>query len=206
MNDSTECDPAASTDTQIRSHVEVGDLNGAASLFLESYGGEILGFLHLCLRDETEAAEVYSAFTEDFWRGLPGFQWKTSIRSWGYTLARNAACRSRRPARRKTVPLTHPSQILENPDREHSITPRHVRTEVKERMRQLRAHLPVDDQALLVLRIDKGLSWNELAAVFSGEGDRLSIDETKRWAVRLRQRFVSVKARLRSLAEAEGIV
>ncbi|MFW5740517.1 MAG: hypothetical protein ACOC1F_09140 [Myxococcota bacterium] len=43
-----------------------------------------------------------------------------------------------------------------------------MKTEVKDRMRQLRAQLPVDDQSLLVLRVDKGLSWNETG--FSSPG------------------------------------
>ena len=85
-------------------------------------------------------------------------------------------------------------------------TPKYLQTEVKNRMRELRAQLPVDDQSLLVLRIDKGLSWNELASIFSSQGEALSDTNRRRWATRLRQRFVSVKARLRALAEAEGLI
>jgi RNA polymerase sigma-70 factor (ECF subfamily) len=77
---------------------------------------------------------------------------------------------------------------------------------VKKRMRALRDRMPVDDQTLLVLRIDKGLSWNELAAIFSGEGEALEHEELVRWAARLRQRFTTVKQRLRALAVQEGII
>ena len=73
-------------------------------------------------------------------------------------------------------------------------------------MRALRLQLPVDDQTLLVLRIDKGLSWNELAAIFSGEGDTMGEAEMIRWAARLRQRFVTIKRRLRTLAQEEGLI
>jgi RNA polymerase sigma-70 factor (ECF subfamily) len=73
-------------------------------------------------------------------------------------------------------------------------------------MRALRNQLPADDQALLVLRIDKGLSWNELAAVFSGQGDALEEAELLRWAVRLRQRFAAIKRKLRGQAEEEGLL
>lgn len=201
--ESTCTDPRESG---IRRLVDEGDLEAAASLFMETYGGEILGFLHLWLRNQIEAQEVFSEFTEDFWRGLPSFLWKTSIRSWGYTLARNAACRSRRASRRRSVPLTHPSRMLEPANRAHTRTPQYLRTEVKHRMRELRAQLPIDDQSLLVLRIDKGLSWKELAVIYSGKGEMLSEADTKRWAARLRQRFVTIKEQLRELAEAEGLI
>jgi RNA polymerase sigma-70 factor (ECF subfamily) len=73
-------------------------------------------------------------------------------------------------------------------------------------VRELCIRLDADDQTLLVLRIDKGLSWNELASVFSRQGEALSDADRKRWAARLRQRFASVKMRLRALAESEGLI
>jgi RNA polymerase sigma-70 factor (ECF subfamily) len=73
-------------------------------------------------------------------------------------------------------------------------------------MRALRNQLPVDDQTLLVLRIDKGLSWNEIAVIVSGEGDGMQQAEMARWAGRLRQRFASIKRRLRRMAEEEGLI
>jgi RNA polymerase sigma-70 factor (ECF subfamily) len=197
---------AGAQEAELRTLVESGDLQGAASRFLEQYGGEILAFLTVRLRDAPAASEVFSEFTEDFWRGLAGFRWRTTLRSWGYTLARNAANRSQCSRRRRDVLLAHPTGTPDCVQERRSSTAPHLRTEIKKRMRALRDRLPVDDQTLLVLRIDKGLSWNELAAIFSGEGDALEQAEVGRWAARLRQRFATVKQRLRALAEQEGLI
>ena len=57
---------------------------------------------------------MFSEFAEDFWRGLEGFRWRTSLRSWGYTLARNAANRYQRSRRRREARLVRPDRT---PDR-----------------------------------------------------------------------------------------
>jgi len=53
---------------------------------------------------------------------------------------------------------------------------------------------------LLVLRVDKGLAWNDLARVMYAEDGPLLDDEgLKREAARLRKRFQHVKERLLEL-------
>lgn len=193
-------------DQELRALVESGDLEGAATRFMERYGGDILAFLVVRLKNQSAASDVFSEFTEDFWRGLEKFQWRTTLRSWGYTLARNAANRFQRSRHRRESRLVHPSRIRDHAHNRRSSTAPYLRTEVKKRMRALRVRLPVEDQTLLVLRIDKGLSWNELAVIFSGEGDGMEEAEMRRWAGRLRQRFATVKRRLRTLAQEEGIL
>ena len=193
-------------DAEFRTLVESGDLQAATTRFMERYGGDILAFLVVQFRDQSDASEVFSQFTEDFWRGLKGFQWRTTLRSWGYTLACNAANRYRRSQRRREAQLVHPHRTPDCPQERRSSTAPYIRTEVKKRMRALRMQLPVDDQTLLLLRIDKGLSWNELAVVFSGQGDGMDDAETARWAARLRQRFATIKARLKAMAQREGLL
>ncbi len=197
---------AAAGEAELRKLVESGDLQAAASRFIEQHGGEILAFFVVRLRDESAASEVFSQFTEDFWRGLGGFRWRTTLRSWGYTLARNAANRFQSSRRRRETRLAHPDGTPDGIQERRSSTAPYLRTEIKKRMRALREQLPVDDQTLLILRIDKGLSWNELAAIFSGEGEALGQAEVIRWAARLRQRFASIKRQLRALAEKEGLI
>ena len=70
-----------------------GDLRAVATLALERYGPEILGVLAVQLRSTSDAADVFSLFAEDLWRGLPGFQWRCSLRAWAHRVARNAAVR-----------------------------------------------------------------------------------------------------------------
>jgi RNA polymerase sigma-70 factor (ECF subfamily) len=197
---------AGAGEDKLRELVEAGDLEGAAARFIEQYGGEILSFLAMRLRDHAASSEVFSAFTEDFWRGLKGFRWKTTLRSWAYTLARNAATRFQRSRRRRQAQLAHLPTTPERAQERRSSTAPYLRTEVKMRMRALREQLPADDQSLLVLRIDKGLSWKELAVIFSGAGDAMEEAEMLRWSARLRQRFAAIKRKLRALAQEEGLI
>lgn len=194
---------------RVREAFQAQDLDAAATVFIQQYGGEILAFLIGRLRGESDAAEVFSDFAEDFWRGLPGFQWRTSLRSWAYTLARNAANRyatapHRKPAR--NIPLSQKSRFTMEVERLRSATRRHLRTEVKSKMRELRERLSEEDQTLLILRVDRQLSWRELAGIMSGQGEGMDDAELDRWSARLRQRFQVIKERLRDLAKAEGLL
>ena len=64
-------------------------------------------------------------------------------------------------------------------------------------MRSLREHLDPDDQALLVLRVDKDLPWRDISLVFLGPES--SEAELVRQAALLRKRFERVKTKLRAL-------
>ena len=207
MNAVTEPDTTTDeTDAELRALFESGDLEGTATCFMERYGGDILAYLVVRLRDQSVASEAFSTFTEDFWRGLEGFRWRTSLRSWAYTLARNAASRTQRARSQREARLVRPFRTPDCEQERRASTAPYLRTEVKRRMRALRERLPADDQTLLVLRIDKGLSWNELAVIFSGQGDGMEETEMLRWASRLRQRFATIKRKLRALAREEGLI
>ncbi|MDD9943302.1 MAG: hypothetical protein OXU20_19845, partial [Myxococcales bacterium] len=82
-------------------------------------------------------------------------------------------------------------------------------TTIKNRVRVLRDQLDPDDRMLLVLRIDRAMAWRDLAQVMmgqvEGEGD-VDADAVDREAARLRKRFERVKADLKKLAKADGLV
>ena len=141
----------------------------------------------------------------DLWRGLPGFRWEASLRTWCYRLARHALARVRRdPARRRNQPL--PSQQLgELAAQIHSRTADHLRTAVKDRVRELRLRLSPEDQTILILRVDRDLAWRDIAAVLGDEGEALTEPELVRRAAMLRKRFERIKDELRALAKAEGL-
>ncbi len=196
-------------ESQIRAAFEAEDYDTAATLFIEHYGGEILSFLAGRLRSPSDASEVFSLFAEDFWCGLPNFQWRASIRSWAYTLARNAAYRYRHNPQQKHMHLTtissRKSKFAHAVTQLRAATKMHLRTEIKSQMRDLYKRLPEEDQSLLFLRIDKQMSWGEIALIMSGEGEDMQEADIKQWANRLRQRFHVVKQRLKELAKAEGL-
>ena len=80
-----------------------------------------------------------------------------------------------------------------------------VRSETRTALARLRDELPEEDRELLVLRIDRGLAWEELARVLLG-ADVVSDAALVRESARLRKRFQLVKERLRERARALGIL
>src|SRR5688500_14899074 len=70
-----------------------GDERRAATLALRAYGSEVLSFILVMVKDSDAAEDVFSMFCEDVWRGLPGFRWESSLRTWLYAVARRAALR-----------------------------------------------------------------------------------------------------------------
>jgi RNA polymerase sigma-70 factor (ECF subfamily) len=196
------------TDSNIRRAYDAGDLDLAATLALEAYGSEILSFLVARLRSMSEGQEAFSIFAEDLWRGLPAFGWRCAIRTWSYTLARNAANRlvavaQRRPDRNLAL-SQHPS-VSQAIGRARSATQIHQRTDVKDGVRALREQLEPDDQMLLLLRIDRDLSWRDAAIAMSGNAE-LDDDAIDRESVRLRKRFERIKTDLRRMAEQAGLL
>ena len=191
----------------IRDRHEAGDLDGATTLAIETYGAELYGFLHALAREDDTAAEAFSTFTEDLWKGLPRFRWESSLRTWAYALARNALHRVRRdPARRaaRNIPLSQAGAISGLAEAVRSATSPHLRTEVKDRFAQLREQLDPDDHALLILRVDRKMSWREIARAMPAEAG-VEVDLEKR-AATLRKRFERAKAMLRELAAQSGLL
>ena len=80
------------------------------------------------------------------------------------------------------------------------------RTDVKDRWGELRREIAPEDRALLVLRVDRDLAWDEIAEVMRGEGpDDASAGAMAREAARLRKRFGVLKDELRVRARAAGL-
>jgi len=197
---------ATDDEQELRRAWDAGDLRTVATLALERYGPEILGVLAVQLRSTTDAADAFSLFVEHFWRGLPGFQWRCSLRAWAHRVARNAGVRwatdgARSPERNLSM---EQGGVFELADQVRSSTLVHLRTEVKSEVRRLREALPHTDQMLLILRIDKAMEWHDIAAALAEQD--LDPDELKRETARLRKRFPLVTERLRELARARGLL
>jgi len=190
----------------IRALCEGGDWKKAATTAVEAYGGELLGFLAAVLRDEHAAGDVFSQLCEDLWRGLPGFGWRSSFRTWAYTLARNAAMRYLRAPERWRQQQVASDDLAQVAHQVRTETVRYLRSEVKDKVRQLRDSLDPDDQALLILRVDRGLPWDEVAEVMAEEDAPSTPAEKSRRAAALRKRFERVKEQLRQLAKEQGLL
>jgi DNA-directed RNA polymerase specialized sigma24 family protein len=193
----------------IRAAFDARDFQTAATRALEAFGREILSFLVARLRTASDAEEAFSMFAEDFWKGLPEFGFRCSVRGWMYTLARNAGNRyasSPQRKRSRNLSFAGSESLAVLIDRVRSETQVHKRTDVKDKVRALRERLESDDQMLLILHVDRGLPWRELAMVMDESGEQLHGETLDREATRLRKRFERIKAELKKLAKKEGLL
>jgi RNA polymerase sigma-70 factor (ECF subfamily) len=181
-----------------------GDLRGAAGAAVEGYGPEVLGFLVTTMRDEEDAREVFAQSCEDLWRGMERFEGRSSIRTWFYVVARHAAARFRRSPHRRAAraPLSEAEELAE---RVRTRTLPHLLTAVKDRFAALRDALDPEDQALLVLRVDRAMSFAEIAAVMSTDQEE-DDDARARMTARMRKRFQLLKEEIRERARQAGLL
>jgi RNA polymerase sigma-70 factor, ECF subfamily len=190
-------------EADIRALHEAGDVGAAARKSVEGYGPEVFSFLVNTLRDEDQASDVFADACEDLWRGLPKFEWRASLRTWFYTLARNAASRWRRSPHRRAgrhVELGEAAEIIHQV-RTRTLT--YLRGETRSKIDELRNELPPDDHQLLILRVSRQLAWQDIARVLGGAE---SENDVAREAARLRKRFQLVKEKLREKAQSAGLL
>jgi RNA polymerase sigma-70 factor (ECF subfamily) len=186
-------------DEEVLALRERGEIEAAATLAIRALGPEVLGYLTALVHDASEASEVFSQFAEDLWRGLAGFRGESSLRTWAYRLARHAALRQARdPFRRRGERLgTSRASALAGSIVASTV----VRDEWRaQQLARLRRQLAEDEQTLLILRVDRGLSWGEVADVLAGE-DGARPDEPA-----LRKRFERLKDKLARAAREEGLI
>lgn len=183
---------------EIRELLTAGDAPGAATLAIRRLGPEVLRYLRALLRNEGDAEDAFSQFAENLWRGLAGYEGRASFRTWALRVAHHAALNLRDQAWQKR------GRRLETGDASRIAAEVRTASAVRvdrqrDALEALRASLSVEDQALLVLRIDQGLSWKEIAEVFA-EGEEPVPANT------LMKRFERVKERLGKLARDKGLL
>jgi RNA polymerase sigma-70 factor (ECF subfamily) len=170
----------------------------AAGLAIRELGPQILAYLAALLRNETDASEVFAQFAEDLWKGLPQFRGEASLRGWAYRIAWHAAARYARD------PFRQRGRRLET--QEASVLAAEVLSTVGDdawrldRMAELRAQLAPDEQTLLILRVNRGLPWREVALVLAEDG----VGPTSEAA--LRKRFERLKEKLGKAARDAGLL
>jgi RNA polymerase sigma factor (sigma-70 family) len=182
-------------DQQVCSLLAAGETKSAVILVLRTLGPEILGFLCGVL-PETDADEVFSEFSERLCKWLGGFEGRSSVRTWCYVLARREHTRFRGRMKRHVdgrVPISEFQDVIAD-----------VRTRTRStlagakyrKLAALREALPVEDRELLMLRIDRELSFESIALAFADSPESMTSDDRKRESARLRKRFELIKKRL----------
>ena len=195
-------------DDEIEAACQRGDPRAAATMALRGYGPEILGFLLAVHRDETAAADSFAEFAEGLWRGLPSFAWESSFRTWAYAIARNVTRLAFRRAarRRRRARFVGLSALERIAQQVRTTTLVALRTAKRSKLDELKEALSEQDRALLILRVDRGLGWKDLALVFAGGDGALDDVALKREAARLRKRYQLVKERLHAMARQRGLL
>jgi len=189
-------------DERLRELVTTGDAARASALVIETYGVEVFGYLMTLVRDEDLAGDAFSVASEDLFKAVLGFRGDSSVRTWFYTLARHAAYREARGQRRRGGErITLAIEALQAPVR--SATAAFRRTEVRDEFSRLRDALSVEERELLLLRIDRNLSWQDIALIQNPDADEA---ELKRDIARCRKQFERTKEKLRALARKAGLL
>ncbi|HET7752665.1 MAG TPA: sigma-70 family RNA polymerase sigma factor [Anaeromyxobacteraceae bacterium] len=186
----------AAAQARIQKLIDAGDAGAAATEALHELGPEILRFLRSVLRDEEDAADAFSHFAENLWKGLPRFRRESSLRTWAFRIAWNSAMTLRSDAwhrHGRRFATGEASQIAEEIRTKTVVRDERQRDELD----KLRQNLSEEDQSLLALRIDREFSWEEIAEIFSAEGKPVQ-------ALTLMKRFERLKKRLAEMVKEQG--
>ena len=183
-----------------------GDHSEVLRRLVEGYGAEIQAYLFHTMRNDADAAEAFSRFCENLCVGIADFESRSSFRTWAYRLATSARARLWSDAfRRRASPLSSEfAAQLEH--RARTATKPYLRTDFKDRFAGLREHLDPDEQTLLTLRVDRDLSWAEIAEILEGGAGILSPTELNSRAAAYRQRFKRLRDKIRRLADESGLL
>lgn len=171
-----------------------GDARKGAEVAMVAFGPEIRRFLLALARDEEVASEVFAQFGEDLWRGIGGFQGRSSFRTWAYTIARNAHSRYvRDPYRRRGTHLdeSHMNRVQSQKRTETRV---YMKTSARKMLHGFRQELQEQDQELLFLRLEERMAWRDIALKLAGH--ELEGKEVKARAAALRKRFERIKKKL----------
>jgi RNA polymerase sigma-70 factor (ECF subfamily) len=178
----------------IADRLDAGDLRGAADELVRGYGGEVAGYLLALLREESATDEVFSRVCEKLWRGLPAFRRQSSLRTWLYRLAWNAARDFQKEQERTPTRPLRTTEISAIAAEIAASRPPFERSSFADAFTRMRESLDAHEQTLLTLRLHAGLSWKEIGEVLG------------RKPIALRKRYERLRARLRTEAEAAGLL
>lgn len=183
-----------SFDERVQQLCERGDYQTAAHRLLETHGSDIRAFLYARTRNRDLADEVFSVFSEDLCKGLPGFAFRGKARSWMFTIARHALARHMNS--RSRWHAVHTPLQQEDDAVGHAGVPRHEAA-LRQRLRQLIKVLPEQDRFLLRQRVALAKDWRAIARTQLADAiveDAAALD---RESARLRKRYQLLVGRLR---------
>ena len=188
-------------EAELRAAAEVEDWEQVAALAIRGYGPELLGFLLGERNYDVFAEDVYAEFLMNIWRGLRGFRWESTFRTWAYVVVRNTNSGFNGRNKEKKTPIragrcerlpTRELNRLANEVRANTLLVQQV--DAKSRVARIREQLEPDERALLILRVDRDMAWKDVSEIMGEEPNTLA------------QRYLRLKDKIHKLAKKEGIV
>jgi RNA polymerase sigma-70 factor, ECF subfamily len=195
---------AAATSTATRERAELriqslvagGDVGSAVTGVLRLYGPEVFGFVSALIEVPAFAREVYAKVGERLSLGLRTFTWRCDLRTWMYAMARGELLAFREK-------YGSPVNVHSPAQKPPSSSP-FRQTALRGTISAVRRRLSPEDRELLILRVDRRLSWRSLA--FSSLGEMASEAELTAEEGRLREALKRLKWKLAQMAREHGIL
>lgn len=188
--------PLADPDAVAWTLLAAGEARAAAAAVIRVHGARVRQYLRALLRDGDTADDAYSLWSEWTYRAIDRFQGASSLRTWAFGVAHNAARRVRDDAYRRRRCSLRRGGIALVPAARASSSARRVERAAAV-LEAIRRKLSAGEQELLALRVDQGLDWQEVAAVLAEGGDSVS-------STALRKRFERLKDRIQRIARELG--
>jgi DNA-directed RNA polymerase specialized sigma24 family protein len=187
----------AATDAtaRVRAHLTEGDVAAAAHATFAAFGAELFGFLIGVLDDVAAARAVYVEIGERVARDLGAFEWQCCLRTWLYVV-------SRRALRDRRTRVGGDGAAVNASYSAVSLSRRRVRA--PHTILRIRRSLTEAERELLILRVDRRLTWDEIALTALGEG--ATSDALVAESRRAREHVGEIVRRLEVVAVEQRIV
>lgn len=184
-------------DAEVARLIAEGDTRGAATLAIRALGPGVLGYLRPVLRQDDDVADAFAAWSERLWRGLAGFEFRSSLRTWAARLAVNVALGMRGEAFRRRVRRFRTGEASAIAG--EVLTSASVRLDRRRAVQRLSEELTAEQQTLLFLRVNQGLPWEEIGEILSAGGEPVDAGAAAK-------RFERLARRLRRVARQRQLV
>jgi RNA polymerase sigma-70 factor (ECF subfamily) len=182
--------PTAEEEGRLIRAAQAGD-GAAFARLVESYWGRLYRWLYHLTHDRHQAEDLaQEAFLKAF-AHVHRFRAGTNFRAWLFRIAHNAFANQHRASSRRGSAL--PDNL---PGRESGPVEQVLSREALATLAEALERLPTDFRAALLLRVEEGLSFRQIAEVLA------TTEETARWRVfKARQKLL---VHLESNREREG--
>jgi RNA polymerase sigma-70 factor (ECF subfamily) len=189
---------AQALEARIAKLIEARDWEGASTVALRGYGPMILTYLRSVLRDDDLASDVFSVFSEKLWRSIADYRGESSFATWAYRIAWFSTLEHQRAERRRREDRLSTSEVSKIVQEVRESTLSGMQTETKDRWAKIKESLDPVERSLLLLRVERELSWKEVARIMSDDGTPMAQSA-------LRKRFERLRVRLHKLAKEHGV-